>query len=156
MYSVATSKTVRSRVIVGVAPSFKSAQRDYQWKEFCTMLEQKHHALKVEKMEYEARTKVCRETMHILVFQTSTSTENMIRAGYNNHHCRSSYISFMESAFKEGKRWTNGASKQVPSGSCKLVCTSQETLHFNAEILSNNNILYFISRLAGIPPYVYK
>lgn len=33
MYSVATSKTVRSRVIVGVAPSFKSSQRNYQWKE---------------------------------------------------------------------------------------------------------------------------
>lgn len=55
--SAATSRTVKSRVTVGVAPSFKSAQRAAQRKEFYTKLEQKHQALKAEKMEYEARTK---------------------------------------------------------------------------------------------------
>ncbi|CAI9284456.1 unnamed protein product [Lactuca saligna] len=55
--SAATSRTVRSRVTVGVAPTFKSAQRAAQRKEFYTKLEQKHQALKAEKMEYEARTK---------------------------------------------------------------------------------------------------
>lgn len=55
--SAATSRTVKSRVTVGVAPSFKSAQRAAQRKEFYTKLEQKHEALKAEKMEYEARTK---------------------------------------------------------------------------------------------------
>ncbi|KAI7749574.1 hypothetical protein M8C21_030109 [Ambrosia artemisiifolia] len=56
--SAATSRTVRSRVTVGVAPSFRSAQRAAQRKEFYTKLEQKHQALKAEKMEYEARTKL--------------------------------------------------------------------------------------------------
>lgn len=55
--SAATSRTVKSRVTVGVAPSFRSAQRAAQRKEFYTKLEQKHQALKAEKMEYEARTK---------------------------------------------------------------------------------------------------
>lgn len=56
--SAATSvRTVKSRVTVGVAPSFRSAQRATQRKEFYTKLEQKHQALKAEKMEYEARTK---------------------------------------------------------------------------------------------------
>lgn len=55
--SAATSRTVKSRVTVGVAPSFKSAQRAAQRKEFYSKLEQKHEALKAEKMEYEARTK---------------------------------------------------------------------------------------------------
>ncbi|KAI3824424.1 hypothetical protein L1987_05883 [Smallanthus sonchifolius] len=55
--SAATSRTVRSRVTVGVAPSFRSAHRAEQRKEFYTKLEQKHQALKAEKMEYEARTK---------------------------------------------------------------------------------------------------
>nr|XP_043640318.1 protein WAVE-DAMPENED 2-like isoform X1 [Erigeron canadensis] len=55
--SAATSRTVRSRVTVGVAPSFKSAQRAAQRKEFYEKLEQKHQALKAERMEYEARTK---------------------------------------------------------------------------------------------------
>ncbi|KAL4579843.1 hypothetical protein LXL04_016011 [Taraxacum kok-saghyz] len=55
--SAATSRTVRSRVTVGVAPTFKSAQRAAQRKEFYTKLEEKHQALKAEKMEYEARTK---------------------------------------------------------------------------------------------------
>ncbi|XP_076932903.1 protein WVD2-like 2 [Bidens hawaiensis] len=55
--SAATSRTVRSRVTVGVAPSFRSAERAAQRKEFYSKLEQKHQALKAEKMEYEARTK---------------------------------------------------------------------------------------------------
>ncbi|XP_071702722.1 protein WVD2-like 2 isoform X2 [Rutidosis leptorrhynchoides] len=55
--SAATSRTFRSRVTVGVAPSFRSAQRATQRKEFYSKLEQKHEALKAEKMEYEARTK---------------------------------------------------------------------------------------------------
>lgn len=55
--SAATSRTMKSRVTVGVAPSFKSAQRAAQRKEFYSKLEQKHQALKAEKMEYEARTK---------------------------------------------------------------------------------------------------
>ncbi|KAK1423690.1 hypothetical protein QVD17_18998 [Tagetes erecta] len=55
--SAATSRTARSRVTVGVAPSFRSAQRAEQRKEFYTKLEQKHQALKAERMEYEARTK---------------------------------------------------------------------------------------------------
>ncbi|KAD3640298.1 hypothetical protein E3N88_29521 [Mikania micrantha] len=55
--SAATSRTIKSRVTVGVAPSFRSAQRAEQRKEFYTKLEQKHQALKAEKMEYEARTK---------------------------------------------------------------------------------------------------
>ncbi|XP_076928436.1 protein WVD2-like 2 [Bidens hawaiensis] len=55
--SAATSRTVKSRVTVGVAPSFRSAQRAEQRKEFYTKLEQKQQALKAEKMEYEARTK---------------------------------------------------------------------------------------------------
>ncbi|KAF5779301.1 hypothetical protein HanRHA438_Chr12g0569111 [Helianthus annuus] len=56
--SAATSRTVvRSRVTVGIAPSFRSAQRAAQRKEYYTKLEQKHEALKAEKMEYEARTK---------------------------------------------------------------------------------------------------
>lgn len=53
--SVATS--VKSRVTVGVAPTFRSASRAERRKEFYQKLEEKHQALQAEKSQYEARTK---------------------------------------------------------------------------------------------------
>ncbi|XP_038880094.1 protein WVD2-like 2 [Benincasa hispida] len=53
--SVATS--VKSKVTVGVAPTFRSASRAERRKEFYQKLEEKHQALQAEKSQYEARTK---------------------------------------------------------------------------------------------------
>ncbi|KAF5737202.1 TPX2 family protein putative isoform 2 [Tripterygium wilfordii] len=56
--STATSvRTVKSRVTIGSAPTFKSAARAERRMEFYSKLEEKHQALEVEKSQCEARQK---------------------------------------------------------------------------------------------------
>ncbi|KAK3001791.1 hypothetical protein RJ639_020505 [Escallonia herrerae] len=55
--AAASVRTVKSQITVPVAPMFKCASRAERRKEFYMKLEEKHEALKAEKMEYEARTK---------------------------------------------------------------------------------------------------
>ncbi|KAL2536812.1 protein WVD2-like 2 [Forsythia ovata] len=50
-------RTVKSRVTVPVAPSFRCMDRAERRKQFYTKLEEKHKALEQEKLEYAARTK---------------------------------------------------------------------------------------------------
>ncbi|XP_023531664.1 protein WVD2-like 2 [Cucurbita pepo subsp. pepo] len=52
-----TATSVKSKVTVGVAPTFRSAGRAERRKEFYNKLEEKHQALQAEKSQYEARTK---------------------------------------------------------------------------------------------------
>ncbi|KAL3349360.1 hypothetical protein AABB24_022475 [Solanum stoloniferum] len=55
--TAASVRTVRSKVTVPVAPSFKCSERSARRKEYYTKLEEKHKALEAEKQEYAARTK---------------------------------------------------------------------------------------------------
>ncbi|CAK9157265.1 unnamed protein product [Ilex paraguariensis] len=56
--SAATSvRTVKSRITVPVAPTFRCYDRAERRKEFYSKLGEKHQALEAEKIEYEARTK---------------------------------------------------------------------------------------------------
>ncbi|XP_022960862.1 protein WVD2-like 2 isoform X1 [Cucurbita moschata] len=52
-----TATSVKSKVTVCVAPTFRSASRAERRKEFYQKLEEKHKALQAEKSQYEARTK---------------------------------------------------------------------------------------------------
>lgn len=54
--TVASARTIKS-VTVGVAPTFKSADRAEKRREFYTKLEEKHKALEQERIQAEARTK---------------------------------------------------------------------------------------------------
>ncbi|XWS57703.1 hypothetical protein CRYUN_Cryun09bG0196300 [Craigia yunnanensis] len=55
--TAASVRTARSRVTIGTAPTFRSAQRAERRKEFYQKLEEKHQALEAEKSQCEARTK---------------------------------------------------------------------------------------------------
>ncbi|XP_031102335.1 protein WVD2-like 2 isoform X1 [Ipomoea triloba] len=58
LYSAAASvRTLRSKITVPVAPTFKSADRAARRREFYSKLEEKHKALEAEKQECAARTK---------------------------------------------------------------------------------------------------
>lgn len=55
--TAASVRTIRSKVTVPVAPTFKCSERSARRKEYYTKLEEKHKALEAEKQEYAARTK---------------------------------------------------------------------------------------------------
>ncbi|XP_059438736.1 protein WVD2-like 2 [Corylus avellana] len=55
--SAASVRTVKSKVTIGTAPTFRSGKRAERRKEFYTKLEEKHQALEAEKSACEARTK---------------------------------------------------------------------------------------------------
>ncbi|KAJ8573016.1 hypothetical protein K7X08_009527 [Anisodus acutangulus] len=55
--TAASVRTVKSKITVPVAPSFKCSERSARRKEYYTKLEEKHKALEAEKQEYLARMK---------------------------------------------------------------------------------------------------
>lgn len=55
--SVRTVKSVKAKITVGSAPSFKSSERAERRKEFYMKLEEKHRALEAQKSQCEARNK---------------------------------------------------------------------------------------------------
>ncbi|XP_022719133.1 protein WVD2-like 1 [Durio zibethinus] len=55
--TAASVRTARSRVTIGTAPTFRSADRAEKRREFYQKLEQKHQALEKERSQCEARTK---------------------------------------------------------------------------------------------------
>lgn len=55
--TAASVRTIKSKVTVPVAPSFKCSERSMRRKEYYSKLEEKHKALEAEKQDYAARTK---------------------------------------------------------------------------------------------------
>nr|GMD43508.1 protein WVD2-like 2 [Ipomoea batatas] len=84
LYSAAASvRTLRSKITVPVAPTFKSADRAARRREFYSKLEEKHKALEAEKQECAARTKEEEEAVIKQLRKNMTYKANPVPSFYH-------------------------------------------------------------------------
>ncbi|CAN4108572.1 unnamed protein product [Withania somnifera] len=80
--TAASVQTIKSKVTVPVAPSFKCSERSLRRKEYYSKLEEKHKALEAEKQEYAARTKEEEEAAIKQLRKTMTYRANPVPSFY--------------------------------------------------------------------------
>nr|GMD40256.1 protein WVD2-like 2 [Ipomoea batatas] len=81
--AAASVRTLRSKITVPVAPTFKSADRAARRREFYSKLEEKHKALEAEKQECAARTKEEEEAVIKQLRKNMTYKANPVPSFYH-------------------------------------------------------------------------